>query len=310
MMLRSKGILTSHRTGGSHMHGGKYENYHENKSHTSAGFPYNTYLCTIPQDFESVALHWHDDAEIIYIKKGRGIVSVDLEDIRVEAGDIVFILPGRLHSIRSYPNVRMEYENIIFDMEFLSSKLPERMYSEYFTPMLDGELEFPVLISPETCRKYADAAHFIDMADDCCRDRAQAYEIAVKGYLFCFFSALFSDCKPVSAYKTNDNVEKLKSVLRHIEKNYSDIITIDEMASLCCFSSSHFMRFFKQTMGMPFTTYLNDYRLTLAAKSLLETHKAVLEIASECGFENLSYFNRIFKKKYGITPREYRQRQP
>ena len=204
----------------------------------------------------------------------------------------------------------MEYENIIFDMEFLSSKLPERMYSEYFTPMLDGELEFPVLISPETCRKYADAAHFIDMADDCCRDRAQAYEIAVKGYLFCFFSALFSDCKPVSAYKTNDNVEKLKSVLRHIEKNYSDIITIDEMASLCCFSSSHFMRFFKQTMGMPFTTYLNDYRLTLAAKSLLETHKAVLEIASECGFENLSYFNRIFKKKYGITPREYRHRQP
>ena len=121
------------------MQGGNYENYHENKSHTSAGFPYNTYLCTIPQDFESVALHWHDDAEIIYIKRGRGIVSVDLEDIRVEAGDIVFILPGRLHSIRSYPNVRMEYENIIFDMEFLSSKLPERMYSEYFTPMLDGE---------------------------------------------------------------------------------------------------------------------------------------------------------------------------
>ena len=118
------------------MQGGNYENYHENKSHTTAGFPYNTYLCTIPQDFESVALHWHDDAEIIYIKRGRGIVSVDLEDIRVEAGDIVFILPGRLHSIRSYPNVRMEYENIIFDMEFLSSKLPERMYSEYFTPML------------------------------------------------------------------------------------------------------------------------------------------------------------------------------
>ena len=69
------------------------------------------------------------------------------------------------------------------------------------------------------------------------------------------------------------------------------------------------MRFFKQTMGMPFTAYLNDYRLTLAAKSLLETHNAVLEIASECGFENLSYFNRMFKKKYGMTPREYRQKQ-
>lgn len=289
------------------MNGKSYENFHENKSHTSAGFPYNTYLCTIPQDFDSVPLHWHDDAEIIYIKKGRGIVSVDLCDIPVNAGDIVFILPGRLHSIRSYPNVRMEYENIIFDMEFLSSRLPERMYSDYFTPLANGELAFPILISPDTCRKYADAAHFIDMADDCCRDRAQAYEIAVKGYLFCFFSALFSDCKAASVSKSNDNVEKLKNVLRHIEKNYADVITIDEMASLCCFSSSHFMRFFKQTMGMPFTAYLNDYRLTLAAKALLESHKAILDIATECGFENLSYFNRQFKKKYGTTPSNYRK---
>lgn len=291
------------------MNGGNYENFHENKSHTSAGFPYNTYLCTIPLDFESVAVHWHDDAEIIYIKKGRGIVSVDLHDITVNAGDIVFILPGRLHSIRSFPNVRMEYENIIFDMEFLSSRLPERMYSEYFTPLLSGELDFPDLISPDTCKKYADAAHFLDMADDCCRDRLPAYEIAVKGYLFCFFSALFSNCKPAVS-KVNDNVEKLKAVLRHVEKNYADTITIDEMASLCCFSSSHFMRFFKQTMGMPFTAYLNDYRLTLAAKALIETHRAVLDIAEGCGFENLSYFNRVFKKKYGVTPREYRQGQP
>ena len=202
----------------------------------------------------------------------------------------------------------MEYENIIFDMEFLSSRLPERMYSEYFTPLSNGELDFPDLISPDTCKKYADAAHFLDMADDCCRDRMPAYEIAVKGYLFCFFSVLFSDCKPATVAKSNDNIEKLKSVLRHVEKHFADTITIDEMAALCCFSSSHFMRFFKQTMGMPFTAYLNDYRLTLAAKELIETHKAVLDIAAECGFENLSYFNRMFKKKYGMTPREYRQR--
>ena len=58
-----------------------YFRYQEEKQHTPENFPYNTYLCTIPQDFESVALHWHDDAEIIYIKKGRGIVSVDLNNL-------------------------------------------------------------------------------------------------------------------------------------------------------------------------------------------------------------------------------------
>ena len=63
----------------------------------------------------------------------------------------------------------------------------------------------------------------------------------------------------------------------------------------------------KNSIGMPFTAYLNDYRLTLAAKALLESHKAILDIATECGFENLSYFNRQFKKKYGTTPSNYRK---
>lgn len=48
----------------------KYENYHENKSHTMPDFPYNTYLCSIPLDFPEVATHWHSEAELIVIKRG------------------------------------------------------------------------------------------------------------------------------------------------------------------------------------------------------------------------------------------------
>ena len=55
----------------------QYKIYHENKTHTPDDFPYNTYLCSIPLDFKSVNLHWHDEVEIIVIKKGTGIVSVD-----------------------------------------------------------------------------------------------------------------------------------------------------------------------------------------------------------------------------------------
>ena len=49
----------------------EYENYHETKSHSTPDFPYNAYICSIPLDFEKVPLHWHDEVEIIYIKKGR-----------------------------------------------------------------------------------------------------------------------------------------------------------------------------------------------------------------------------------------------
>jgi AraC-like DNA-binding protein len=67
------------------------------------------------------------------------------------------------------------------------------------------------------------------------------------------------------------------------------------------------MKFFKETMGTGFTAYLIDYRLEIAAEMLLESSDNILEIALRTGFESLSYFNRSFKKKYGVTPGKYRK---
>ena len=79
-------------------------------------------------------------------------------------------------------------------------------------------------------------------------------------------------------------------------------------AEVCSFSSSHFMRWFRQMTGQSFIAFLNEYRLNTAAEALQTTDETVLTIASRCGFENLSYFNRIFKAHFGITPRDYRKR--
>lgn len=81
----------------------EYTQYQETKLHEKPGFAYETYLCTIPLDFDRVNLHWHDQMEVIYIKKGRGTVSVNLESYPVEAGCIVPVLPGELHAIDGAP---------------------------------------------------------------------------------------------------------------------------------------------------------------------------------------------------------------
>lgn len=98
----------------------EYQNYHETKSHTVSEFPYNTYLCSIPLDFTLVPLHWHAELEIVVIKKGIGLISVDFDKRTVTSGDIVFIRPGQLHSIEQYSTRVMEYENIILSRNFLS----------------------------------------------------------------------------------------------------------------------------------------------------------------------------------------------
>ena len=84
-------------------------------------------------------------------------------------------------------------------------------------------------------------------------------------------------------------------------------ISIDEISSVSGFSASHFMRFFKSAMGTSFTSYLSSYRLSMAARLLMLTNDSILDIALSCGYENLSYFNRSFKKRYKKTPSEYRR---
>ena len=87
---------------------------------------------------------------------------------------------------------------------------------------------------------------------------------------------------------------------------FGEEITIKQAAELCFYSESHFMKYFKQYAGMPFIQYLNDYRLTRAGEFLQNTEESVTQIALKCGFENLSYFNRLFRRKFGVTPGQYR----
>ena len=107
--------------------------------------------------------------------------------------------------------------------------------------------------------------------------------------------------------KQKKSLDKLKLVLEYIHENYQKTITIEEIAEVCHYSTSHFIKFFKESMGSGFIQYLNDYRLNMAAQLLQTSNDTILEISQKTGFENLSYFNRLFKKKYNRTPTTYRE---
>ena len=102
-------------------------------------------------------------------------------------------------------------------------------------------------------------------------------------------------------------LEKIKTILKYVEEHYADRITIDDMAALTFYSKSHFMKFFRTHMGISFIEYLNDYRLTIAERLLKTSDASILEIAQMSGFDNLSYFNRLFKRKYGQSPGRQRR---
>ena len=260
----------------------------ETKQHGAVRFPFNLYPCTIPGDFQQVALHWHESMELVFVKQGMGLVQVGAVTYPAYRGDIFLFAPGTLHALRQAEGQRMEYENIIFEPELLGGA-EDLCAEKYLLPLQSGRLSLPLRLTPnDLC--YLQAAACLRELEDANRAKRPGYELLVKGALLRFLALLIAQGRQQLPAETADT-QRLKAVLQWLSAHYAD-----------------FMRWFRQMTGQSFIAFLNEYRLNTAAEALQTTDETVLTIASRCGFENLSYFNRAFKAHFGMTPRDYRKK--
>ena len=99
---------------------------------------------------------------------------------------------------------------------------------------------------------------------------------------------------------------RVQKVKQYIDEHYTEPLTLSQMADLVGMSPVSFSRFFRQRTGRTLSDYIVEIRLGYAARMLVDTEKNISEICYECGFNNLSNFNRTFKAKRNYTPREFR----
>lgn len=104
----------------------------------------------------------------------------------------------------------------------------------------------------------------------------------------------------------NSESRRVRMVKEHINQHYTQEITLTQMADMVGMSPAAFSRFFKLRTGKTLSDYIIDIRLGFASRMLVDTTKTISEICFECGFNNLSNFNRIFKKKKGFPPKIFR----
>ena len=142
--------------------------------------------------------------------------------------------------------------------------------------------------------------------EDLCASREKGYELGVKASVLQLLFLLIRKYPSVKEVSSPDR-EQLKMVLHKIEKNIDENLTVGEMAKFCGWSDSHFMRWFKKMTGLSLIAYVNERRLAVAAEALKKTDDKILNISQDAGFTNLSNFNRQFRKRYGVTPKEYRE---
>ncbi|WP_298393651.1 AraC family transcriptional regulator [Flavobacterium sp.] len=103
------------------------------------------------------------------------------------------------------------------------------------------------------------------------------------------------------------NEIRLNKVCQFIQSNFSSKISLKEVADLIYITESNFCKFFKKATGKTYSDYLNELRINEACRLLIQTEKTISQISFECGFETISYFNRVFNAKKGCTPSNYRK---
>lgn len=119
----------------------------ETKQHGAVRFPFNLYPCTIPGDFPQVALHWQESMELVFVKRGAGLVQVGAASYPAYQGDIFIFTPGTLHALRQSEGQCMEYENLIFELELLGGA-EDLCAEKYLLPLQSGRLSLPARLTP------------------------------------------------------------------------------------------------------------------------------------------------------------------
>ncbi|WP_169086022.1 AraC family transcriptional regulator [Paenibacillus sp. PL91] len=249
-------------------------------------------------------LHWHMALEINYILKGSGYYLINGSRYDFQQGDIVLIRSNDLH--RAFEAEDLVMNVIMFDSAYLA--LEQRYDAELLIPFRETGLRFDNVLDRSHPMLALLGEIISDMAVEFERKEPH-FEVVVRARLMQFLAF-------VNRYFSKNNetgtpyargMETIRGVLHDIEADISYPWTLKELAEAAHLSPSRFSTLFVQVVGTSPMDYLIQLRLSHAAHLLESSDKKIIEVAAECGFRNLSNFNRLFKQHVGKLPSELRE---
>lgn len=283
----------------------------EKKLHSTALTPYTYFYCVLPcSSHPNVPLHWHSEMEIDYVLSGTALYQVCDKSFEAKQGDIIVVGPNILHSVHPGEDCTLISDTLIFHLDFLGASSADKTAVSYLRPLMNSN---STIVSPFITQDnpaYKDYSECLNKLFMWVKEQSEYFELGMKCELLRFIQLIYANglvAQQGITTKRTVYVDKIKLALQYIQDNYKDEIMVSDLARLCHFSKAYFMNFFKQSVGMSCIEYLNQFRLRAASEMLRTTDTQISEVAFECGFRNLSNFNRQFRKCFNLTPRVFRE---
>ncbi|MBP2623577.1 AraC family transcriptional regulator [Streptococcus oricebi] len=281
----------------------------QNIAYKEQGTPYSLTRTITQNGRPDILFHWHTDLEIVYVHEGRARFHIDSDYFTSQAGDIILIRPKALHSIHPIGNERHSMDALNFHLDLTGYSTMDAASINYLQPLYNGELDFIRVIKPDQAA-YPAIKACLFRAMEIGADRGEYFEFLLKAQLNQLLYLLFSQSYITSNHRSLESYrkeEKIRSLIDYISQHYQDNLSIEHLSAYCGYSPTHFMNFFKKHLGVSCMEYLIQFRLRKAAELLEHSTISILEVAQQIGFNNLSNFNRQFKKYYQMTPSQYRR---
>lgn len=251
-------------------------------------------------------IHFHPEYEINFIRNAKGAKRIVGDHIgEIEDYELVMVGPNVYHGWENYNNdtsrtlheITIQFPNDLFDGLLLNKNILKPI-KELFNSSHHG-----VLFSKETVLAVEPKLHLLSEKsgfDNFLAFQSLLYDLAVSRHRKTLTNFSMGDA---NEYQNDERIERMYSF---IKEKYRQRIKVEDAADYINMTEISFSRLIKKSTGKTFTELVNEFRLRYATRKLIETNESISEICFDCGFNNISNFNRRFKDKQGCTPTEFR----
>ena len=244
-------------------------------------------------------LHWHRELEILYILNGSAVVQMKGKKYRLKPQDLIVIESSIIHDvIYALPQTMGICIHI--------SKSYMRKY------LADLEL-MQMLCTPESPGNgkeegYERLRQYLKELTVLYFEQKQSYPFASSAIVLKILAELVDNFSELVSEELNiagaDNLVRVEQIFQYVEEHYKEPISLQDAADEAGLNKEYFCRFFKRSTGMTFLQYVNQVRISYIYQDLLHAEGNVQEIIERHGMYNTKVFYRLFKERYGCTPRE------
>lgn len=256
------------------------------------------------------AIHTHDFLELVYIASGSGTQYIDGKEYTVARGDLLFINYHHTHAFSSKKG--MEYYNIYVKPELLSEELINtenalQMLSltafEDFRESIGDNQQLVQFSGVEI----ADVEHCLQAMYREHQANLSGKDSVMKSYLTVLLTYMF---RKMAVYeeKPDNRTDKIETLIRSIEENCTQRLTLKELSERCFYNPSYFCRIFKEYSGMTLTEFIQESRIKRSCTLLAESAMTIEEIAAYVGFSSKTQFYKRFRALMGESPADYRKK--